>query len=99
MSEFSENLKWLTREKNITYQKLSDEVGLTKTAIVNYATGKQEPSLRNLIKIADVLNVGLDELAGRYKPEELYLIHKTKNDYEELKEKLIKIIQESKVNK
>lgn len=56
-------------ERNITSAWLSEKVGISKVAVSNIVTGKSSPSLDNLIKIADALNVSISELTGEDKGE------------------------------
>ena len=65
---FGKNLKKLRRAKKITQQKLSEVLGYGYTAIANYESGRNEPSLQDLIRLADFLDVSVDALLGREYP-------------------------------
>lgn len=54
-------------ERNVTSAWLANKVGISKVAVSNIVTGKSSPSLDNIIKIADVLNVSIAELIGEEK--------------------------------
>ena len=49
----------------MTAYKLAASTGISQGLISDYKSGKKEPTLQNLIKIADALDVSLDCLAGR----------------------------------
>lgn len=62
---FSENLKILRNEKNITQQQLADALGLSRSTIGMYEKGEREPDFETSEAIADYFNVRLDDLVGR----------------------------------
>ncbi|MBQ8732930.1 MAG: helix-turn-helix transcriptional regulator [Anaerotignum sp.] len=64
MSEFAKNLKKYRKMKNISQEKLGKSLNYGSTAIANYESGRNEPSLDSLIKIAEVLDVTIDDLLG-----------------------------------
>ena len=63
--KFKENLKKYRKEIPMTQAGLAKETGLTADWISHYETGKRLPSLPNLIKLADALDLTLDDLVGR----------------------------------
>ena len=50
--------------KNITAEKLAELTGLSRTLISNYESGKNLPTNKNLIKLAEVLEVEPKDLIG-----------------------------------
>ena len=52
-------------ERGMTQSKLCDLTELSSALVSNYVTQQVSPSLENAVKIADALNVTLDELVGR----------------------------------
>lgn len=62
---FPEKLKSLRREKNISQKILAAKLDFSYTTISNYENGRNEPSISTLIRIADILDVSLDELTDR----------------------------------
>lgn len=64
MSEFAKNLKKYRKMKNISQEKLGKSLNYGSTAIANYESGRNEPSIDSLIKIAEVLDVTIDDLLG-----------------------------------
>jgi len=66
MSEtFSETLKYLRNKKGVSQKELGDVLNYGSTAISNYETGRNEPSLKDLCRLADYFEVNIDFLLGR----------------------------------
>ena len=75
MSDFAKNLRKFRKDKGYSQQKLAKILGYGYTAIANYESGRNEPSLDVLIVLAETLGVTLDELLGVEKnPEERRLL-------------------------
>ena len=70
MKEFAENLKAYRKAKKVTQQELSEALGYGYTAIANYESGRNEPSLQDLVRIADFFDVSVDSLLGRVYPSQ-----------------------------
>ena len=49
----------------MTQLKLAMELNTNQNTISRYENGEREPSIRDLIKIADYFNVSVDYLIGR----------------------------------
>lgn len=62
---FRHRLKSLRKEKNVTQAQIAAILDYGYTAVANYEAGKNEPSIENLIRIADFFGVSLDYLVGR----------------------------------
>lgn len=60
--KFNERLKKLRKSKNLTQTELGNYLNYGYTAISNYETGKNQPSIADLIKIAKYFNVTVDYL-------------------------------------
>ena len=60
--EFSENLKILRKENKIGQNKLATELSVSTKTISHWETGYTEPSITQLIAIANYFNITLDEL-------------------------------------
>ena len=65
MSEFAKRLKELREERKITQSRLSELLGIDPRAYNRWERSDTVPQLETLVKIADVLQVTLDELVGR----------------------------------
>lgn len=58
-------IRELRAEKNITQLRLSMEVEVSQETVSAYENGKHLPSLKSLIKMADLFHVSTDYLIGR----------------------------------
>lgn len=65
MSKISDRLKELRAEKNLSQNKLSELLGITRTTYANYEQGTREPSIEMIIKFCDFFDVSADYLIGR----------------------------------
>lgn len=72
MSEFSNILRKLRRNADITQRQLGEILGITSAAIGKYEKrDKAYPSVEVLIKIADYFHVSIDYLLRGTQPERL----------------------------
>ena len=55
----------LRKERKISQQRLAIAVGVTQQCISEWENGNIEPTLSNLVKLAEVFEVTIDFLAGR----------------------------------
>lgn len=62
MSYLASNLRFLRKQKNITQNDLADQLDVQRTMISAYEDGRSEPKLTTLQKLADILEVGVEEL-------------------------------------
>lgn len=62
-------IKEIMSERSVTSAWLAEKVGISKVAVSNIITGKSSPSLDNILKIADALNVSITELLGEKKAD------------------------------
>ena len=58
-------LKELRIKKGLSQQKLGDLIGVTKVSICGYENGTRIPTIENLIKLSDTLEITIDYLLGR----------------------------------
>ncbi len=84
MSDFAANLKQFRKRKNYSQATLAKKLNYGNTTIANYESGRNEPSIDDLIKIAIILDISLDELVGKNpsKKEECFL-----QEFQKLSEK------------
>lgn len=62
MKFLSSNLRFLRKQKNITQNDLADQLDVQRTMISAYEDGRSEPKLSTLQKLAEILEVGFEEL-------------------------------------
>ncbi len=65
---FSENLKKFRIEKGIKQLDLSNQLNVNQSAVSSWEVGRTHPEYETLIKIANILEISLDELLGRETP-------------------------------
>jgi len=49
----------------MTQRQVADVLGITQPSYIRYENGKSEPTLENLVKLADLFDVSIDYLCGR----------------------------------
>ena len=64
---FSENLNRILNEQGMTHYRLAQITGITHSAMSLYRNDKRKPHFDNLKKIANALNVLVDELTKENK--------------------------------
>lgn len=64
-TNFAERFKALRIENNLTQKDISDDLGISKSAIGMYENGNREPNFDLLCKISDYFNVDIDYLLGK----------------------------------
>lgn len=99
---FSEELRNLRKEKNISQVELSRTLGMSQSAIGMYESGKREPNFKTLELIANYFNVNIDRLLeGEKKLTLIPLVNQENTDipifalqdivgYEEISEQMAK---------
>ena len=65
METFSENLKYLIENSNMSANEFSKKVGIPQQTISRYLLCQREITLENLCKIADFFGEEIDVLLGR----------------------------------
>lgn len=65
MTSFSDRLKNLRKKNQLTQQELADKVGTNRVNITKWETGRTEPTLENVVKLAKILDTTTDDLLGR----------------------------------
>ncbi len=65
MSVFTERLVVLRKKRKLTQTKVASYLGIAQASYIRYEKGTSEPTLENLAKICDLLDVTADYLMGR----------------------------------
>ena len=68
-------IKEARKSKKITAKKLAEEVNVAESTMSLYENGKREPDFSTLLKIADRLEISVDELLGRTTNSSLFTQH------------------------
>ena len=61
---FNENLKEARLKSGLSQKELSENIGVAKSTYSLYESGKREPNVDTIKKIASLLNVSADKLLG-----------------------------------
>ena len=64
MSTFSEKIKHLRKNKNVTQKHLAVEIGLSERTYQHLEAGSTVPTVDTLIKLCNYFNVSSDYLLG-----------------------------------
>ena len=62
---FTDRLKELRTEKNLTQKQLAEMLVMSKNSICEYEKGRSEPNIEALIKLAKIFVCSIDYLVGR----------------------------------
>jgi len=71
LASLSDMLVYLRKREGFSQQELADKLGMTRSAIGMYETGKREPDLETLEAFADFYNVDMNTLTGRHNAQAL----------------------------
>lgn len=76
-----ENILSLTKQKGLSIRRLEREAGLHLNFVSNLLADKSKnPGIESIIKIAEVLNVSIDELIGKEPEHKTYDLTITRKD-------------------
>lgn len=64
------NLAKMIKDTGVRQQDLADAIGVSRTTVTHYVSGRRVPDLETFAKIADFFHVSLDYLADRETVEE-----------------------------
>ena len=65
MEVFKKNLIEPRKLHHLTQRQVAERLGIAQPSYIRYENGKAEPTLENLVKIADLYDVSIDFLCGR----------------------------------
>jgi transcriptional regulator with XRE-family HTH domain len=78
MENFPETLRALRESRGLTQVRLAELIDVSPRVYNRWETSAAAPRLDTLVKIADILNVTLDELVGRTEPTSEVVIQNPK---------------------
>lgn len=79
---FSEKLKKLRKENNLTQEKLAEKLNVSRQAITKWESGDGVPDIENLKQLSTLFNTTIDELVK----EDINITTQTKKQYTYTKE-------------
>lgn len=62
---FQERLRELRKTYGYTQRQVADALHVSQPSYIRYENGSSEPTLENLVKLADLYDVSVDYLLGR----------------------------------
>ena len=71
--DFGKRLRTLRKEKDLTQKELGKMIGVGRTTISEYESGKIVPRQDGLVKLAEILDVTVDYLTGNHEVREIPL--------------------------
>lgn len=69
--DFGKRLRTLRKEKELTQKALGEKIGVGRTTISEYESGKIVPRQDGLVKLAEILDVTVDYLTGNHEVREI----------------------------
>ncbi len=72
MNKFKERLRESRKQEGITQKVLAKNIGRTEDCIHDWENGRSEPSIDDIIAIAQFLKVSTDFLLGNDDPDDLF---------------------------
>ena len=66
--KIGDNIRTARKQKGYSQEEFADIAGFSRSYYTEIETGKQNISIRNLIKILEALNVDPNEIIGSLKP-------------------------------
>ena len=70
--ELGKRLASLRKEKGYSQEDLAAKLGVSRQAVSKWENGEASPDTDNLIALADIYGISLDELVGKKEREEVY---------------------------
>lgn len=64
-TSLAERLRSIRKTRGLTQAELGSVAALPAAAVSHLETGRQEPTLKTILRLADALGVSIDYLAGR----------------------------------
>ena len=65
MKIFQERLIEQRKLNNLTQRQIAEQLNITQPSYIRYENGTSQPSLENLVKLANLFDVSIDYLCGR----------------------------------
>lgn len=75
MTDFHERLRQLRKARKITQTRVAELLGVSPRVYTRWENGDAVPVFATVVKLADILDVTLDELAGRKNIDDDAKIH------------------------
>lgn len=60
-----ENIKNYRTKFNLTQQQLADSLSVSRPTVASYESGRTEPDIATMEKLAEIFEISVDELLGK----------------------------------
>lgn len=79
-----EKIKELRKQYDLSQEQLADKIGVSTQAITKWETGGGLPDIENLVSIAALFNIAIDELlsAEKLKEHPDFLLNESVTEYD-----------------
>ena len=64
-NKIGDNIRVLRKKNGLLKKDLADQLNITRQALSNYEVGKRIPDIFELIRMAEIFKVSVDEIIGR----------------------------------
>ena len=64
-NKIGDNIRVLRKKNGLLQKDLADQLNITRQALSNYEVGKRIPDIFELISMAEIFKVSVDEIIGR----------------------------------
>lgn len=83
--DFGEKLKEIRRNEGMSQEQLAEKIGVSRQAITKWETGRGLPDVENMVILAEIFKMTLDELVSQEKS-------RSRNKVQFMKAKLFMIL-------
>ena len=79
-----EQIKHYRKQAGLSQEKMAEIIGVSRQAITKWENGSGTPDIANLMAIADLFQISVDELLSNEKPEKKLgeYIYESKTEYD-----------------
>ena len=70
MARIQSVIRTKRRSLDLTQQELADKLNVSRVSVNNWEQKKSAPSVHQLLRLNDILNISLDDLVEDYQKEE-----------------------------
>ena len=64
-NKFSENLKKIRKEHNLSQEQLADKLGVSRQSVSKWESNQAYPEMDKVLQICKMFNVNIDELMNQ----------------------------------
>ena len=64
-NNFSDNLKKIRKDNNLSQEQLAEELGVSRQAISKWESGSSYPEMDKIIQICNKFNLNIDDLLNK----------------------------------